>query len=273
MNTTTGQVRRLEDPDFDWVRGTVADLEFSGDSRYLLTSYETPDHPDVSRSHGHQFVAWDVADGSRTVIEEPGHYWLPSLGSAPTGVVWARGGEVFRADPVTGDRNTVTVPQHVVTASWGPGGTSFAYIGRPSVGSRAPWRLYAGRTVAQARGRELDLPSGVEAGELLGWQDSTHVVVGHHRRTVHVVDIVSGDVEEVDMAGSRGSGERAVPGRCPVAAAVRHSGGSGRNFGSAASLAVGWSRGARGGHGSPAGTTPTFPASRVTGRGRTLRHS
>ena len=201
MNTTTGQVRRLEDPDFPWVRGTMADLEFSGDSRYLLTSYETPDHRSVSRSHGHQLVAWDVGDGAPTVIEEPGHYWLPNLGSAPTGVVWARGREVFRADPVTGDRTSFTVPQHVVTASWGPDNTSFAYIGRPSVGSRAPWRLYAGRTVAQARGREVDLPSDVQAGELLGWRDATHVVVGHYRRTVHVVDIVTGDVEAVDMAG------------------------------------------------------------------------
>jgi len=59
----------------------------------------------------------------------------------------------------------------------------------------------AGRTVAQARGREVDLPSDVQAGELLGWRDATHVVVGHYRRTVHVVDIVTGDVEAVDMAG------------------------------------------------------------------------
>jgi hypothetical protein len=201
MNTTTGQVRRLQDPDFAWVRGTAAELEFSGDSRYLLTSYETPDHPSVSRSHGHQLVAWDVEDGAPSVIEGPGHYWLPNLGSAPTDVVWTRGRQVFRADPVTGDRASVTVPQNVVTASWGPDDTSFAYIGRPSIGSRAPWRLYAGRSIAQARGRELELPSEVQAAELLGWGDATHVVIGHYRRTVQVVDVVTGDVEEVDMAG------------------------------------------------------------------------
>ncbi len=87
MNTVTGAVRRLDDPQFPWVRRTVADLKFSGDSRYLLTSYETPE---AARSRGHQFVAWDVEDGSPTVIEKPGHYWLPNLGSAPRGVVWAR---------------------------------------------------------------------------------------------------------------------------------------------------------------------------------------
>lgn len=201
MNTTTGRIRRLEDPGFSWVRGTMADLEFSGNSRYLLTSYETPGQPSGPRSHSHQLVAWDVEDGAPTVIEEPGHYWLPNLGSAPTGVVWARKHDVFRVDPVTGDRISVTLPQDVITASWGPDGTSFAYIGRPSIGSHAPWRLYAGQTLEQARGRELDLPSDVLAGELLGWRDATHVVVGHYRSTVHVVDIVSGDVDEVDMGG------------------------------------------------------------------------
>lgn len=201
MNTTTGEVRRLEDPDFPWVRGTMADLEFSGDSRYLLTSYETPDQPNVGRSRAHQLVAWDVEDGSPEVIEEPGHYWLPNLGSSPTDVVWARGHQVFRADPVTGDRTSVTLPQHVVTASWGPDNTSFAYVGRPSVGSRAPGRLYAGHTIAEARGHEVDLPSDVHAAQVLGWRDATHVVVGHYRSTVHVVDVVSGDVEAVDMAG------------------------------------------------------------------------
>lgn len=201
MNTTTGEVRRLEDPGFPWVRGTMADLEFSGDSRYLLTSYETPDRPEVARSRGHQLVAWDVEDGSPTVIEQPGHYWLPNLGSAPTGVVWARGHGVFRVDPVTGERRAVTVPQNVVTASWGPDDTSFAYIGRPSIRSRAPWRLYVGRDVAEAPGHAVDLPSNVSPNQVLGWRDATHVVVGHHRSTVHVVDVTTGDVERVDMAG------------------------------------------------------------------------
>lgn len=201
MNTVTGQVRRLEDPEFPWVRGTMADLTFSGDSRYLLTSYETPDQPKVKRSRGHQLVAFDVEDGSSRVVEEPGRYWLPNLGSAPTGVTWARGRTVFRADPVTGDRTSLTLPQNVVTASWGPDDTSFAYVGRPSTGSDAPWPLYAGRSVKQARGHEIDLPSDIHVDEILGWRDATHVVVGHQRSSVHVVDVETGQVERIDLAG------------------------------------------------------------------------
>ena len=201
MNTTTGQVRQLEVPGFPWVRATMSDLEFSGDSRYLLTSYETPDQPKVSRSRGHQLVAWDVEDATATVLEEPGPYWLPNLGSAPTGVAWARGRKVFRVDPGAGDPTTVTLPQHVITASWGPDDASFAYIGRPSVRSKAPWRLYAGRTTADARRHPVDLPSGINAAQLLGWRDATHVVVGHYRSSVHVVDVVTGEVEAVDLGG------------------------------------------------------------------------
>ena len=199
MDTTTGKVRRLADPDFPWVRGTVADLAFSGDSRYLLTSYEPPGAP---QTRGHQFVAWDVETGTPTVLEKPGLYWLPNLGSAPTGVVWARGHQVFRADPDTGDRRSVTLPQHVVTASWGPDGKGFAYIGRPSVSSPAPWRLYVGDTPAQAQQHPVALPRDVEPGELLGWRDATHVVVGHFRSGVQVVDIETDSVETIDLAGA-----------------------------------------------------------------------
>ena len=201
MNTTTGRVRQLEDPDFPSVRGTMADLAFSGDSRYLLTSYETPDQPSRPRANVHQLVAWDVEDGTPTVVEEPGHHWLPNPGSAPTGVTWARGRQVFRADPATGEVSTTRLPGYAITASWGPDDTSFAYISRSSVRSDGPWRLYAGRTVAEARGRAVDLPPDLDPDQLLGWRDADHVVVGHFRRTVHVVDIVTGDVEEVDLAG------------------------------------------------------------------------
>jgi hypothetical protein len=183
------------------VRATVADLAFSGDSRHLLTSYEAPDRPKHSRSHAHQFVAWDVQDGTPTVIEEPGPYWLPNLGSAPTGVTWARGRQVFRVNPGDDDKTTVTLPQDVVAASWGPDDASFAYIGGPSLKSSARWRLYAGRTVAESLEHPVDLPSGVNASQLLGWRDSTHVVVGDFLSTVHVVDVVSGEVEAIDLAG------------------------------------------------------------------------
>jgi hypothetical protein len=47
----------------------------------------------------------------------------------------------------------------------------------------------------------VDLPADVLPGQVLGWRDATHVVVGDHRRSVHVVDIVTGDVDEVDLAG------------------------------------------------------------------------
>lgn len=196
MDTTTGRVRRLADPAHRRVRETVADLAFSADSQYLMTSYQTPLSPP---RRGHQFVAWDVGDGTPTVLEEPGHYWLPNLGSAPAGVVWSRRGTVYRDNLPTGRRSSYTVPQSVIEASWGPDDTAFAYIGRPLDRNQAPWRLYAGRTLAASRDRAL--PLDFDPGQLLGWRDDRHVVVGHFRSTVNVVDIVTGDVDTLDMAG------------------------------------------------------------------------
>jgi hypothetical protein len=49
--------------------------------------------------------------------------------------------------------------------------------------------------------RDRALPLKVEPGQLLGWRDDRHVVVGHFRRSVHVVDVVTGDVLGLDMAG------------------------------------------------------------------------
>jgi hypothetical protein len=194
MDTTTGEVRELADPAHARLRGTANDLAFSGDSRHLLTSYETPQAP---RNRGHQFVAWNIDDGTRTVLEEPGHYWLPNIGSAPSGVAWARRGTVYLADPATGRRSSYSMPQSVITASWAPDDTAFAYIGRPLDRNRGPWRLYAGRTLAEARDRDLPL----EVGQVLGWRDSRHVVVAHYGTTVHVVDVVTGDVARIDMTG------------------------------------------------------------------------
>jgi hypothetical protein len=45
------------------------------------------------------------------------------------------------------------------------------------------------------------VPLHVQPGQLLGWRDNRHVVVGHFRRSVQVVDVVTGDVVELDMAG------------------------------------------------------------------------
>ena len=198
MDTTTRRVRELVDPAAYELRDTAADLVFSGDSRYLLTSYERPNSP---QRRGHRFVAWDVEDGTPTALEEPGHYWLPSHGSASTGVVWSRGSTVYREAPATGERSSYSLPQSIVTASWAPDDTAFAYIG-PQVGrNRSPWRLYAGRTLDEARDHALPLPAGMHPSQLLGWRDNRHVVVGHSRTTVHVVDVVTGDVEELDLAG------------------------------------------------------------------------
>ncbi|WP_185995105.1 hypothetical protein [Nocardioides campestrisoli] len=201
METTTGAIRELDVPGVPWVKGTMTELAFSGDSRYLLTSYESPGTRNAPQPGSHQLVAWDTEDGKPTVIEEPGPSWLPNLGSAPTGVTWARGRNVFRVDPASGDMTTVTLPQDVIAASWGPDDTSFAYIGRTAGKPKSRWRLYAGRTFAEARGRAVDLPSGVGVDQLLGWRDPVHVVLGHFRTSVHVVDVVTGAVEKIDLKG------------------------------------------------------------------------
>lgn len=197
MDTTTREVLELADPAAPRLQETASDLEFSGDSRYLLTSYEQRGGP---RTRGHQFVAWNVADGTPTVLEEPGHYWLPSLGSATSDVVWSRKRMVYRADPATGARSSYSLPQEVITASWAPDDRGFAYIGWSGDGRRGPWRLYAGRTLAEARDRVIPVDDP-DPAQLLGWQDARHVVVGRFRSTVHVVDIVTGEVVEHRMGG------------------------------------------------------------------------
>lgn len=196
MDTMTRKVRRLADTAHPVLRETAADLGFSGDSRYLLTSYETPAAP---RTRGHRFVAWNVQDGTPTVLERPGHYWLPELGSAPSGVVWSRGRTVYRDDPASGERSSYSLPKAVITASWAPNDRAFAYIGRPVGRPSGPWRLYAGKSLAHARDHAP--LRGVDSGQLLGWRDNRHVVVGHFRSTVEVVDVVTGQAVELDLAG------------------------------------------------------------------------
>lgn len=196
MDTTTRKVRRFADAAHPILRDTASDLVFSGDSRYLLTSYETPAAP---RKRGHRFVAWDVQDGTGTVLEEPGHYWLPDAGSAPSGVVWSRLRRVYRDDPASGARSSYSLPKSVITASWAPNDKAFAYIGRPVGRPGGPWRLYAGRSLAEARHHAL--PLDVEPGQVLGWRDNRHVVVGHFRSAVEVVDVVTGQAVDLDLAG------------------------------------------------------------------------
>lgn len=196
MDTVTRRVSDLRPEDAPRVRATMADLAFSGDSRYLLTSFERPGAPDT---RGHEFVAWDVRTGAPTVLEEPGFYWLPNLGSAPSGVVWSRHDEVMRADPATGRRASLRLPYDVVVASWGPDDAAFAYIGRSSTDGR-PWRLYAGPSTADLSLRIL--PAGAdEPSQILGWVDARHVVVGNWSATVQVVDVVTGAVQRLDLDG------------------------------------------------------------------------
>ena len=196
MNTTTRKVRNLAAPTRGPLQGTMADVGFSGDSRYFQASYEAADGPPT---RGHRFVAWDVTSGTPTVLEKPGHYWLPNPGSAPSGIVWTRGREVYRQDPVSGQRVSYSLRGSVGTASWSPHDTSFAYIGQPSDSDGEHRVLHAGRSPEEARGHAL--PLDVEPDELLGWRDDRHVVVGHFRRYVHVVDIVTGEAVRVDLAG------------------------------------------------------------------------
>lgn len=203
LDTTTGEIRQLQVEGHDRVRSAGADLAFSGDSRHLLTSFETTDQPKRG-DRGHQFVAWNVEDGTPTVLEEPGFYWLPSLGHADEGVVWSRKRDVFRHDPRTGRRRAVTLPRDVLMASWAPDDAAFAYIGRDDRVKGERWpdeRLYVGATPSTAD-RVIDLPETSPIGESLTWSDPTHVVVGNYRRAMYVVDITDGSFETIDMAGA-----------------------------------------------------------------------
>ncbi|CAN5375905.1 hypothetical protein BH09ACT10_BH09ACT10_04130 [soil metagenome] len=179
MDTTMRTVRTFTQPDAPIQRETLADLVFSGDSRYLLTSAALPDTPGT---HGHSFVVWRVRDGTPTTLEEPGHYWLPNPGSAPSGVVWSRKTTIFREKVEAGNRVSYDFSQTVNSASWAPDDAAFAYIGRSVSRTEGPWRLYAGRSLAEARDRII--PLAVDPGEILGWRDTRHVVVGHYRSAV-----------------------------------------------------------------------------------------
>ncbi|MFZ2502483.1 MAG: hypothetical protein WAW88_07425 [Nocardioides sp.] len=203
LDTTTGEVRHLTVEGYDRVRPTMSELAFSGDSRYLLATFETPDQPKHG-TRGHQFVAWRVSDGRPSVLEPPGSYWLPQLGYADNAVVWSRKHKVFRADPDSRATTTLVFPRNVLMASFAPEDAAFAYIGRDDREKGDPPPddgLYVGATASGAF-REINLPDTSPIGEFLAWRDARHVVLGNFRREVYVVDISDGSHETIDLGGT-----------------------------------------------------------------------
>lgn len=195
-DTVTGETRLIGVQE----RGEAAatsyfEIAFTGDSRHLLTRYSRTS-PATLRTD--ELVAWDVETGEGVVVEGPGKYWMPSLGSAPDGVVWSRQRRTHIFDPETRTTTDFLVPRSVVQASWGPGQRSFAYIGHRVVGPDEPatWHLYAGTSREDARRVLLDL----QPGRILGWRDATHVVVDDHRTDVRIVDVVTGDAESLELS-------------------------------------------------------------------------
>lgn len=197
LDTDTGKIRRLT-PTGEGALPTLSELAFSGDSRYLLTSHVPAGRPDDSVGI---FTAWDVRTGRPSVLERPGRRWLPIIGSAPSGVVWARGSEVFRRETLAGPATTLRFPTDVWAASWAPEGSGFAYIAAPRKrGGDAV--LHVGRDVAAARTTTVALHPDGPLGRIVGWRDADHVVVDHYRRDLDVVDVRDGSVRNIDLAGA-----------------------------------------------------------------------
>jgi hypothetical protein len=196
-DTVTGATVVLADPEAPTIRGGEAfEMAFTGDSRYLVTDYARS-RPATDRTD--ELVAWDVATGELHQVEPPGKYWLPSLGSGPTGVVFSRGRRTYAVNPRSGIGTFDDVPQEVVQATYAPIGEAFAYLGHRKVGADQPatWHLYAGVSPYAAAGRRVDLD--IDPGRFLGWRDAEHVVVGDFRQNVRVVDVRTGDVERVAL--------------------------------------------------------------------------
>lgn len=195
-DTVTGDVTRLRDPRQPVLRGRDAfEIAFSGDSRYLQTNY-SPTGSDGSRDD--TFVVWDVRTGERIEAEGTGHYWLPSPGSAPSGIVWSRNRQTHLFDPLTGRTTVEESPYEVVEWSVGPDGATSVAIAFGEA-RRDPWRLFAGET-------ELD--PGISPDDLLGWRDAQTVVLASlPTHEVRYVDVRTGEVvgsERLRVAGDEG---------------------------------------------------------------------
>ncbi|SDD00153.1 hypothetical protein [Nocardioides lianchengensis] len=194
-DNTTGRARKLEDPEMPAPQQPEGlDLGFTGDSRFLVTSY-SKELPVTNRTDA--LVVWDIETGEPLEAEAPGKYWLPNMGAGPHGVVWSRSTTTFTLDPVSRTTSRVVVPQEVVQASFAPHGRGFAYIGHRKVAAdvATDWFLYAGHTPAAASGRQIEID--IEPGRILGWRDSRRVVVDDFQGAVRIVDVVTGEsVEE-----------------------------------------------------------------------------
>ncbi|MGZ5403079.1 MAG: hypothetical protein ACXWDL_00385 [Nocardioides sp.] len=191
LDTTTGELTRLRVPGMPRLVGMdVYEISFSGDGRHLLTSFSLTGSDD---SRGGSLVAWDVETGERHVAEESGHYWLPGPGSGPAGVVWTRGRRVMTFYPEPGETILETLPRQVVEAAYAPDSRRLAYIAhegdqRPA---RGRWQLLI---AADSRSTPLDLD--IEPGQVLGWRDTTHVVVSEYGpREARVVNVETGEWE------------------------------------------------------------------------------
>jgi len=201
-DTVTGETVKLTDPEAPHPVNSN-DLAFSGDSRYLLTSY-SPERV-RGRDRTHRFVAWDVQTGRPTLLEPPGMYWLPTLGLASHTIVWSRGQVTHSFDPATGRTEQVSVPQDVVMASYGPNDRAFAYVGHRPVPEDRParWRLFVGTDARSAPEHEVTgLP--FEPGVIVGWRDAHTVAVVRYRGPVALVDVRTGKVTEAgaDISGN-----------------------------------------------------------------------
>lgn len=186
-DTLTGDTRMLDDPQAELIRGMdFFDIRFSGDSRYLQTNYS---RSGSNGSRDDQLVVWDVATGEPVEAEGTGFYFLPGLGTAPSGVVWSRGRTTFRFDPATGETTTERSPVEVVEASYGPGGQRVAVI---AFGEKQadPWRLFTG-----PRADDLhEVATGLVPDTLIGWRDPHHVVLQElPGGRAQVVDLRSGE--------------------------------------------------------------------------------
>ncbi|RNL64862.1 hypothetical protein EFK50_02420 [Nocardioides marmoriginsengisoli] len=199
-DTVTGKITELQDPEAPRIEAGASDLAFSTDSRFLLTSYAAAGNAD---SESDEFVAWNVADGSRTVVEGAGEYWLPNIGSGPGGIVWSRDNDTYTYGTVAGATTSIRTEHDPVTASFAPSGSGFAYVGGTLAGGRnggidAPWKLYVGPTPDRMR----QVPGITDAGLVLGWRDPDHVVVATTDRDYVVVDVNDRSIEKGRIGGN-----------------------------------------------------------------------